>query len=85
MPSPVVLVERQQVARTLATELPAARYQLFQYVTVADLGAHETDAPLTQGQFDRHVGHQGADRTLYRQALCQAINHHQVKQFIAVV
>ena len=71
--------------RALASELPAARRELFEDVAVADLGTHELDAALAQRELDRHVRHQRADRARHRQALRQAITDHQVQQLVTVV
>ena len=79
-----MLVQRQQVARALTAQQPAAGGQLFKHVAVAHLGPHQRDAPGLERQLHRHIGHQRAHRARHGVALGQPVQHHRVQQFIAV-
>ena len=80
-----VAVEREQVARALAAELPAALQQLLEHVAVADRGANDVDAAAAQRLLDAEVGHQRADDAGHGPAVVEAGGGEHVEQLVAVV
>src|SRR5471030_2088098 len=79
-----VFVQAQQVARVFAAQYPAALLHHFEYIAVADLGAREADVARLESHFQRHIGHQGADRARHR-AGGEAVHDHHVQELVAVV
>ncbi len=80
-----VPVEREQVARSFAAELPAAPQQLLENVAVADGRADELDAARTDRLLDGEVGHQRADDARHRSATGEPAGDQHVEQLVAVV
>ena len=79
-----VLVQRQQVARTFATQQPAVLFQRFQHIAVAHFGAHKLHTFFFECNFYGHVGHQRAHRAGHGFAALQALGDHQVKHFVTI-
>ena len=79
-----MFVQRQQMARTLATQDPMVLLKCFKHIAVAYFGANEFQAQLNDRIFHSLVGHQGANDTTELLSLSDPFTGHQVQQFISV-
>ena len=80
-----VLVQCQQVARALSADLPALFGQHFQHIAIAHFGAYKIHPLGFERHFHGHVSHQRTHGTGHLITALQAVLHHQVHEFIAVV
>ena len=72
------------MARTFATQNPLLFFKFFQHIAVADLATYKCDTAFFQGEFHRHIGHQGSHRALDFFSLAQSVIDHQVQQLVTV-
>ncbi|MNN18012.1 hypothetical protein D3C81_1312140 [compost metagenome] len=78
------VTEAHDVSRVFTTHDPVALQQFGNHIAVTDIGTHEGNTEVSQGQFQPQVTHQGSDHAALQLVALMQITGNDEQQLVAI-